>query len=433
MVEARLAAAGSFVLAALAALGAGAAPETAPVSSSLPEPLAAAAGVPRDLLYAVLDDGRLAAQYAVDGHLHSEVSGDSHTSVHELVAVAARRAIDALVFTDHASIAVAPLLAAEDAHRPPGARPLLVLGEEAGAPGAHVGLWNVHHHSRRAPFDPVSPVLGILTGSAEHDPEALSVLNHPGWKPVGGAFYRASFFDPRLPGPKFEAIELWNGRTYLRLQTRQLIERWEDMLAHGLRPSIVASSDAHHGLDVGTPRTIVLAPALDAAALVGAVRAGRTYLTDDARIDFTVNGHLPGDTLVPAPASDEPWAVRVRGWSARGGTLRILAGPPAGNVVLATELSPGRFDVGCDFAPPAPPADGWLRVELVRRDLFKGHPIDFVALVSAPVYWDAPPLGDFWAARPGAWKKPPYLAARVLPKKSLSASTTSRLTSRVSP
>ncbi|HEV8320483.1 MAG TPA: CehA/McbA family metallohydrolase [Myxococcota bacterium] len=372
-----------------------------------PRPLVARRGVPGWLLYSVLADGRLAGHYAVDGHLHSEVSGDSHTSVREIAALAEKKDLDAIVITDHGSVAAGEILAALDRTRAPGARPLFILGEEAGAIGAHVGLWNVAHHSRFDPHDRGDRILSVLHVAAAHNPAALAVLNHPGWSGVGPAYFHPAFFDPRLPGPKFDAIELWNGRFLLQHQTRRLIAGWEEMLERGLRPSILACSDAHHGSQVGSPFTVVISPALDAASITESARAGRTYLSDDARVAFSVDGVLPGETL-EADASTDPWHVRLAGWSARGGTLRLY---DRRTVVLETELVPGPFDLGLDYAPPAPARDGWLRVEIVRRQKWKGTDIDFVGLITSPVYYDLAPYGDFWAARPGTWREAKVVAA----------------------
>jgi predicted metal-dependent phosphoesterase TrpH len=383
-----------------------------PSASRRPVPADARRGVPEELLYSRLADGRLAAHYAVDGHVHSYRSPDASLHLGTILDEAARTGLDAVVITDHCTTAAAGMVEAFNRTHPDGPGPLLVLGEEAGTGSAHIGLWNLGHA-----VVPVARLDGLMRLVGERVPDSLCVLNHPLWRRVGGSELRPAVFDPRQAGPKLDAIEVWNAEKRFRGGVRAMIAAWEELLDRGLRPSIVSGSDAHHrGGGLGSVRTVVIATALDAASLAAAARAGRTYVSDDARVVFTVAGHGLGDTIDARPGSAlDPargaWPVVVRAFGRRGGEVRVYAGR---TVVARGELPPGRpYTLAFPYDPLTRPAaerdhDGYLRVEVVRRTAAGGEE---VALVSSPVYFDLGPADDFWAARPRSAEPPVGVAA----------------------
>jgi hypothetical protein len=372
----------------------------------MPVPADAARGFPLDLLFSRLADGQRAAHYALDGHVHTTASPDARLRLGDVVREAAAAGLDAVVITDHCSIAAAPAIAAYDRARPAGA-PLLVLGEEAGTRGAHLGLWNVARGAR-ADEGGLPAMATALARVDAQSPGALCVLNHPTWTVAGAALFHPAAFDPQRPGPKFDALEVCNGRRLLRPQTRALIGAWEAMLAQGLRPAIVSGSDAHlRGDGLGRLRTVVIAPALEAGALVEAARLGRTYVTDDARVVFSVAGHGPGELIDGRPgarldpAAHGPWHVALRGLGQRGGEVRLYAGRALIATLPTTAGVP--FSLALDYDPRTRPAAerdraGYLRVEIVRP---AEHGAEEVGLITAPVYFELG-TGSSWAARPRA-------------------------------
>jgi predicted metal-dependent phosphoesterase TrpH len=388
-------------------------PVAAPAPQRRPVPADARRGVPEELLYSRLPGGRLAAHYAVDGHVHSHRSPDASLHLGTILDEAARTGLDAVVITDHCSTGAAGMIEAFNHTHPSGPGPLLVLGEEAGTGSAHIGLWNLGPAAV-----PVTRLDGMMRLVGARAPDSLCVLNHPLWRRVGAGELRPAVFDPRQAGPKLDAIEVWNAEKRFRGGVRAMVEAWEELLDRGLRPSIVAGSDAHHrNGGLGSVRTVVITPTLDAASLAAAARAGRTYVSDDVRLVFTVAAHGLGDTIDARPGSDlDPahgaWPVVVRAFGQRGGEVRVLAGR---TVVARGDLPPGRaYTLAFPYDPRTRPAaerdhDGYLRVEVVRRGA--GAAGEEVGLVTSPVYFDLGPADDFWAARPRSAEPPAGVAA----------------------
>jgi predicted metal-dependent phosphoesterase TrpH len=374
---------------------------TQSASAAPPAPLVQLRGAPADVLRQSLAEGIEVRHYAVDGHAHPLARPGGLENVRAMMETALERDVDALVLTDHNSVRAGKHLRRIGPGPAPGGRPLLILGEEAGTRGGHVGLWSVSGRTRRDTRrqDGMAPVLALLDAAAKRQPRALTVLNHPAWK-LGARWLRARHFDPRQPGPKFDAFEIWNGRSMLRLSTRRVIGEWEGLLAEGARPSIVGSSDAHEAAHIGRPATVVLATDLHPTALVAAVQAGRTYVTDDARVAFSVDGRLPGQIL----RQRGPTSVRIeiRGWSRRGGLLRLLDGRTA---IVERRVSPGPFQLILRRRRLEADSDGYLRVEITRREMSGGKMGEVVGLVTAPVYVDVAPQDDFWAPPPAEWRR----------------------------
>jgi hypothetical protein len=73
-------------------------------------------------------------------------------------------------------------------------------------------------------------------------------------------------------------------------------------------------------------------------------------------------------------------------------------------VIAARPVAPGEsFEHTLMFSPSDRHRDGYLRVELVRRELIGTiykREVDWVGLVTAPIYYDVGPQDDFWLPRP---------------------------------
>jgi PHP domain len=261
-----------------------------------------------------------------DLHCHTRYSdGDSWPA--EMLHAAAEAGLDFLGVTDHNNVA-------HHAEYGPGGGdvPIVVPGVEVTTYGGH---WNAWGTDRWWEFrEPTGPAVARAMAGAVEAGAVVSV-NHP--KPFGPAWEYDSV------GPA-HAIEVWNG-PWLGLNIASL-EFWDARLRAGQRLVAVGGSDTHvlrgtdpdarHAPMPGRPTTWVDARSFarrrsgpDVAAILGAIRAGRTFVsaspagpqlyldrTDDGLTTTVADGtgaalHLVADRgVVAAAAVDSPaWSA----------------------------------------------------------------------------------------------------------------------------
>lgn len=149
----------------------------------------------------------------------------------------------------------------------------------------------------------------LFAASRTKNPRALFQLNHPRAGEIGyfnnlHLDKETAAFADRGFDLDFQVMEGMNGPTFGR-GNQEAVEDWLHFLNRGYFFPIIGSSDSHT-VDRGEPgfsRTYVYynggkADALDADALLQAVRRGRSFITNGPLIDFKVNtAAVPGDTL----------------------------------------------------------------------------------------------------------------------------------------
>lgn len=310
-------------------------------------------------------DGRIFCGYSFDGHVHTAYSRDAHHEVAQVLELARRAGLDAVMITDHGSSAARNDLADYDG-------PLTVtVGAEFGGTFGHALTWDFVDANRVHASDPDDmPTLGRIA----HERGAVVVLAHPGW------WIRGLEVDPRYyleydtirrggEGESIDAFEIWNG-TY-PAPTSSLVDSWLALLEQGVYVPAVGGSDFHQvrGNAIGDPRNVVfcevdaegrLREPLD-RCILEAARIGRLYVTDGPSLAFTVGGRLPGEILRAEPGARA--RILVRATSADGGVLRILRGREE---LHRVELEPG---VPLEAALPfqVPDEDTFVHAEIVRR------------------------------------------------------------------
>lgn len=326
------------------------------------------------------DDGALgrpagASWWAVDGHVHTEVTRDAAGStLADVRAQALRVGLDAVVVTEHNAVHAPDVLCA--------AAPTLYPGEEAGFEGGHLVVWGGARATRLGARRTLAAVVDAPRGASARD--QLTVLAHPGWDLGADVLTPAAV--RRSDGlPLVDAVEVWNGQ--LDRGTDRVLARWEALLAAGLYVPAVGFSDSH-GRIVGWPRTMVLAADASLPRLIHAVRLGRAYVTDDGWAELDVLGRTFGGLLhLGGPT---PLAVRLRVGTRLGGRLRLIVD---GAEVAAEELPPGETVER--FMVLGVTRDGWLRIEVRRRGATRRSG-EAAVLIGNPVRWDVWPPDDFW-------------------------------------
>ena len=161
-------------------------------------------------------------------------------------------------------------------------------------------------------------VLRIIADVREN-PAAILQINHP-------TRTEFAFVDTRL-APLFDTYELWNGKRaapYVEGEPNyEAMQAWFSMLNDGQYLPATAGSDNHDidgnllfvseealsdddlyymtSMYSGMPRLYVYAPDKTADAVLAAIRAGHSFLTNGPLAFLDIDGFIPGET---APAGD---------------------------------------------------------------------------------------------------------------------------------
>jgi hypothetical protein len=261
---------------------------------------------------------------ALDPHMHTTRS-DGTVSVPERIRAVAAEGIEVMVATDHNTITdYGPTL-----------KKLGLDGLLTVIPGSEVTVSDVIHYNtyptRILPDEPGNGAITALGDAAgplfkasrEKAPGAVIQVNHPRAGELG---YFNNFYLEQESAETaladldtgFDVIEVMNG-PYFYSSNRTAIQDWFNLLKRGYLFPIVGSSDSHT-IDRGEPgysRTYVYysgegAAPLDVAALLSAVKQGRSFATNGPIVDLRVNGRSgPGD-VCPAPAGRVDVRIGVR-------------------------------------------------------------------------------------------------------------------------
>ncbi|RZU53979.1 hypothetical protein EV385_5915 [Krasilnikovia cinnamomea] len=270
-------------------------------------------------------EGRGPAWYRGDMHLHT-VHSDGQRTPDRLAADARARGLDFFASTEHNTRAANQIWgqhATDDL--------LIIGGEEVTTRHGHwlaLGLSAEWVDWRYAPgqglFERYADAVRALGG--------IAVAAHP-LTPGPGALWEFGY-------DHVDGIEVWNGPW--TLDDAAAVRMWDGLLRQGRRVAAVGNSDAHGPGDVvGLPHTVVYAPELSRAAILAAVRAGRSYLAESAGVtlDLTAaaGGRVagPGQTLETGAGSVEVTAV-VSGVPGTTVTLHTRHGQVAAGYIAGT-------------------------------------------------------------------------------------------------
>lgn len=258
--------------------------------------------------------------YKGDFHVHSVQSGDASATFDEIATLAKSRGLDFVNLSDHNTFAQHALIAAI---QPMHADFLFLRGAEITTYSGHgnsVGTSSYVDH--RLGFDGRT-VAGIVDDVAAQD--GIFIVNHPvldlGEECIGCSWAHVD----DTPWPQVAALELITGNFEIGVQAfvPRVIDLWDSLLDQGHRIAVVGGSDDHRAgggtgptdSAIGSPTTLVLADSLSEAAIIDAIRKGRTIVQlrgpDDPLVDLTLNGASIGDEI--ADVSEVTASVRVVG------------------------------------------------------------------------------------------------------------------------
>ena len=236
--------------------------------------------------------------YAGDFHVHSSDSGDASAALDEIVDLAHQRGLDFVVLSDHNTVAQIPRLAARQATLDD---LLLVRGAEVTTYAGHANAIGIHAYVDHRVGQGGTSAATIAADVAGQD--AVLIVNHPELD-LGEACIGCAWRHADTPWARVAGLEIQTGNAALTdaIFTPRAIARWDALLDDGYLLAAIGGSDDHRaGRDtgggaarIGSPTTMVLADELSEAALIAAVRAGRTV----------VKLHGPEDPMVELTATD---------------------------------------------------------------------------------------------------------------------------------
>ena len=316
-----------------------------------------------------------AGWYKGDLHSHTHYS-DARGSLEDLVAAAKTQGLDFLAVTDHNTVG----------HHLPtriasGTELLLFPGEEITTYRGHANVWGV---SGWVDFRITEPGHVDTLARHVHDRGGLFAVNHPRTAPncIG--------CDWEFPVPLgVDCFEAWNGPWGYR--NWEALERYDDLLRRGGRPTLVGGSDRHQPgwpdddpgvLWVGSPTTWLYLDELSEASILTVLAGGNAFVSESPlgpRLELRVDGAAMGSAVSVPPGH----VVDVRGTvhGAPGARIRYLS---AEGIVRETPVTDDPFIDAWRWMPEGP----FLRLEVLAQG-------------------DEPHLTELFAALGARHKSPP--------------------------
>lgn len=254
--------------------------------------------------------------YKGDFHVHSEQSGDATATFMEISMLAKSRGLDFVNLSDHNTNSQHALIAALQPMMPD---LLFLRGAEITTYAGHgnsVGTEAYVDHRIGRQGRAITGVLDDVQAQG-----GVFIVNHPALD-LGGACIGCSWKHPDTDWSKVQGLEVITGNWDFveRAFTPGAIALWDQQLDAGHRIAAIGGSDDHRaGMDtsptgspIGNPTTLVHAENLSEAAIVDAIRHGRTIVQmrgpDDPLVDFTMD---TGDGI--AEIGDEDHDVSTAG------------------------------------------------------------------------------------------------------------------------
>lgn len=240
--------------------------------------------------------------YQGDFHVHSVESGDASATFDDIFGLARQRGLDFVDLSDHNTVAQHALAAAYQQAHP---ELLLLRGAEITTYAGHGNAVGLHDYVDHRIGYQGRTIGGVLDDVAAQG--AIFLVNHPvldlGTACIGCAWRHAD-----TDWSKVSGIEILTGNWSIGVGAfvPQVIAMWDGLSDQGVRIAAVGGSDDHTaghsegptGAPIGSPTTRVLADHLSEAAILDAVRHGRTMVAlrgpDDPVLDLAMRTKTGG-------------------------------------------------------------------------------------------------------------------------------------------
>jgi hypothetical protein len=240
--------------------------------------------------------------YRGDFHVHSVESGDASATFDQIVALARQQRLDFVNLSDHNTVSQHALAAAYLQAHP---ELLLLRGAEITTYAGHGNAVGLHAYVDHRIGYRGRAIGGVLDDVAAQS--AVFIVNHPKLD-LGAVCIGCAWRHADTDWSKVAGIEIITGNWSIGVSAfvPQVITMWDGLLDDGHRIAAIGGSDDHTagqsegptGSPIGSPTTLVLADQLSEAAIIDAIRHGRTMVDlrgpDDPRLDVTMRTRTGG-------------------------------------------------------------------------------------------------------------------------------------------
>ena len=249
--------------------------------------------------------------YKGDFHVHSAESGDATATLDQISALARQRGLDFVNLSDHNTSS--HLALAAEAQKTL-TDVLFLRGAEITTYAGHgnaVGLGTYVDHRIGYMGRTIEGVLADVEAAG-----AIFIVNHPTLD-LGDNCLGCPWDHATTPWDKVAGIEIITGKWDIveRLFVPTAIAKWDALLADGHRIAAIGGSDDHRAgtgtgitdTPLGSPTTLVLADELSEAAIMKAIREGRTIVQlrgpDDPFVEIKIGAAEIGDSTTAGTAA----------------------------------------------------------------------------------------------------------------------------------
>ena len=219
--------------------------------------------------------------YKGDFHVHSIQSGDAAATFDQIYALARSQGLDFANISDHNTVAQHALLAALQPSYPDF---LVLRGAEITTYSGHANAVGIHDYVDHRLGYQGRTVTGIADDVAAQG--GVLIVNHPvldlGTACIGCEWKHVD----DMAWDEVSGLEVITGNFDIGIQAfvPRALALWDSLLDQGHRITAIGGSDDHTaganegptGSPIGNPTTLVLADSLSEAAIVDAIRHGRT-------------------------------------------------------------------------------------------------------------------------------------------------------------
>jgi hypothetical protein len=323
--------------------------------------------------------------YKGDFHTHSIQSGDAHATFDQMSALAQMQGLDFINVSDHNTIAQHALLAAYQSGFP---NLLFLRGSEITTYGGHGNaVGNVSYVDHRIGLNgrTIQNVVDDVVAQG-----AIFIVNHP-MLDIGTACLGCKWQHVAdTPWSEVSGIEVITGNFQFGILAfvPEVVKLWDSLLDQGFRIAAIGGSDDHtagmnegmFGSPIGNPTTQVLADNLSEAAIIDAVKHGRTVVQlrgpTDPFVDMTMKTKDGSDAEIGDEVDGvDTIAITAHVTSGDGDTVQLFR-----NGVMVDQQKVSGDDAMLKFSRT--PSGDLERYRLELRDVTLGQ----ITVITSHIY-----------------------------------------------
>jgi hypothetical protein len=330
-----------------------------------------------------------------DGHMHTSYSSGSST-VHEMAKKAVERGLDWIFITDGNTIA-----GKQNCTEETNGTFICGIGQEVMVLEEtnwtnEIIAWGIdslvdwHTDENRTVGDIIDDI---------HVQGGVAYIPHPEAPEPDDDYDYFGVYD------NFEGMSIYHGyyafNDFFSPMDGDALRKWDEYLDNGFRKTALGESDCKNANNepdygnvmedprgaIGFPRNYIYANEFSVRGMIEAVRHGRSYLSDGPTMNFTIDGHIMGDTIysevpislninISGNAIEDPSTVSI--WS-------------NGSEIYSQSVSAGPFSITHNYLANN---DTYFRIEIRTAPILFPPQEEYNVAFSNPIYFDLLPYEE---------------------------------------